>query len=226
MCRLSGPALSNTRQAVNKFPDLKKTLGLYRGLLHLCWKVERNSTLARFESTILPYLNAAYNLARWLTGNTHDAEDVVQESYLRALHSFDRFRPGADGRAWLLKIVRNTCFTWLRQNRPGAIVSQFDEESDAGAEALTPEAVLLEKADSERLHSAVEDLPYEYREVLILREWEGLSYKEIAEIAGIPLGTVMSRLSRSRKELERRLCGTREEARPRPETRFRQEATS
>lgn len=175
--------------------------------------MERNGTLAGFESTILPYLNAAYNLARWLTGNTHDAEDVVQESYLRALHSFDRFRPGGDGRAWLLKIVRNTCFTWLRQNRPGSMISQFDDGTHAAADGLDPEAVLLEKTDSERLHAAVRDLPYEYREVLILREWEGLSYKEIAEITGIPLGTVMSRLSRSRKELEQRLCGARQEAR-------------
>src|SRR6185437_12158818 len=108
-------------------------------------EVERNGTLARFESTVLPYLNAAYNLARWLTGNTHDAEDVVQESYLRALHSFDRFRPGCDGRAWLLKIVRNTCFTWLRQNRPGSMISQFDDGVHAAAGGLNPEAVLLEK---------------------------------------------------------------------------------
>jgi RNA polymerase sigma-70 factor (ECF subfamily) len=100
------------------------------------------------------------------------------------------------------------------------MISQFEDGAHAAAGGLNPEAVLLERTDSERLHAAVNDLPYEYREVLILREWEGLSYKEIAEIAGIPLGTVMSRLSRSRKELERRLCGAREDA------QFRQEATS
>ncbi len=166
-----------------------------------------NNTLEQFESTVLPYLNAAYNLARWLTGNTHDAEDVVQESYLRALHSFGSFRPGCDARAWMLKIVRNTCFTWLRQNRRGSMVSPFDENSHIAVAAFDPETVLLEKVDAKRLHDAVEDLPYEYREVLILREWEGLSYKEIAEITAIPLGTVMSRLSRARIELQRRLCG-------------------
>jgi RNA polymerase sigma factor (sigma-70 family) len=161
----------------------------------------------QFEATVLPYLDDALNLARWLTRNRQDAEDVVQESYLRALRAFDSFRPGCDGRAWLLKIVRNTCFTWLRQNRPGYATAAFDGNSPhaAGGAYPSPEALLMEKIDSKMLHEAIDDVPFEYREVLILRELEGMSYKEIAEIVGVPLGTVMSRLSRGRRELERRL---------------------
>ncbi len=175
----------------------------------------RQTTLEQFESTVMPYLNAAYNLARWLTRNPDDAEDVVQESYLRALHSFANFRTGGDARAWLLAIVRNTCFTWLRQNRPACMVAQFDESiHDAPETYCNPEAVLLEKTDWKLLEDGIAGLPFEYREVLILRELEGLSYKQIAEIAGIPLGTVMSRLARGRRDLQRRLCGASMEARP------------
>lgn len=163
----------------------------------------------------MPYLGAAYNLARWLSRNPHDAEDIVQESYLRALRSFDGFRPGSDGRAWLLRIVRNTCFTWMRKNRPEAIVMPFDEGRYTASDGLQdPEAVLLEKIDSKMLHQAIEDLPYEFRETLILRELEGLSYKQIATVVGAPLGTVMSRLSRARKELQRRLCEAPQETQP------------
>ena len=162
--------------------------------------------LARFEQAVLPHLPAAYNLARWLTRDDHDAEDVVQEAYLRAYRSFDRFRGGADGRAWLLAVVRNTCFTWLKQNRAHELAAPFDEalhspESDTG-----PERRLLQQASADLLREALGELPAEFREVLVLRELEGLSYKEIAAVADVPLGTVMSRLTRARARLQQRLA--------------------
>jgi RNA polymerase sigma-70 factor (ECF subfamily) len=156
-----------------------------------------------FERAFLPHLDAAYNLARWLTGNNHDAEDLAQESYLRALKAFDGFH-GANSRAWLLMIVRNTCYSWFHQNRSRELTIVFEEEihrdeSDAG----NPETLLLEKIDKQLLQEALGKLPLEFREALILRELEGLSYKEIADVAGIPAGTVMSRLARARKHLQR-----------------------
>lgn len=163
--------------------------------------------LASFEHLLLPHLNAAYNLARWLTRSNQDAEDVVQEAYLRALKSFDSFL-GGDGRAWLLTIVRNTCYTWLRQNRANEPDAVFDEEIHSGEDnGSTPETLLLESLDSQSVKQALEELPLEFREVLIMRELEGLSYREIANVAGLPLGTVMSRLARGRKRLHQRLAG-------------------
>jgi len=160
-----------------------------------------------FERTVLPYLSSAYNLARWLTRNEHDAEDIVQEAFLRALRSFDTFTAGRDARAWLLTIVRNCCRTWHRQNRSHETAMEWDVDSQP---ALTtwadPEAVLIMNANSQLIRQAMEQVPFEYREILILRELEELSYKEIAQIVEIPLGTVMSRLSRARKELYVRLC--------------------
>ncbi len=154
-----------------------------------------------FESTVLPHLNAAFNLARWLTKNEQNAEDVVQESYLRALRSFHTFETGRDGKAWLLRIVRNTCYTWLSKHRDQTMLpAEIDLENVLGP-YLDPETVLLEKANSERVHEALSALSLEYREVIALRELEGMSYKEIAQIAGVPIGTVMSRLSRARKEM-------------------------
>jgi RNA polymerase sigma-70 factor (ECF subfamily) len=160
----------------------------------------------RFERAVLPHLGAAYNLARWLTRNNHDAEDVVQEAYLRALQFFDRFH-GTDGRAWLLMIVRNTCYTWLQKNRPREGTTVFDEalHSDP-SETARPEVELLRNADKELLRHALEALPVEFREILVLRELEELSYKEIAQIASLPLGTVMSRLARAREQLRRELA--------------------
>jgi RNA polymerase sigma-70 factor (ECF subfamily) len=158
-----------------------------------------------FELTVLPYLNSAHNLARWLTRNEHDAEDVVQEAFLRAFRSFDTFQPGRDGRAWFLTIVRNTCRTWLRQNRLQETMPLEEESSAAADRCLDPEAILIEKIDSQAVHQAIEELPFDYREIVILRELEGFSYKEIAQIVDIPLGTVMSRLSRARAELYTRL---------------------
>ena len=173
--------------------------------------------LARFEQTVLPHLNAAYNLARWITRNDHDAEDLAQEACLRAFKAFDGFH-AADGRAWLLVIVRNTCYTWLQQNRSRELTTVFDEEihsveSDAG----DPETLLLRSADKRLLQEALEQLPLEFREALILRELEGLSYKEIAEVAGIPVGTVMSRLARARKHLQQCLS---DRMKPEPQLRW------
>jgi len=153
---------------------------------------------------VMPHFDAAYNLARWLARSPHDAEDIVQESYLRAFTFFDSFR-GGDGRAWLFSIVRNTCYTWLRKNRAHDLMTEFDETLHGTADA-NPESLQLRRADAESVRDALEKLPAEFREVLVLREMEGLSYKEIADIAGIAIGTVMSRLSRARKRLHDELA--------------------
>ena len=167
------------------------------------------AALPAFERLLLPHLSAAYNLARWLTGDNQNAEDLVQEAYLRAWKSFDSFT-GSDGRAWLFSIVRNTCYSWLRRNGPGKLDDVFDEEihSDEN-ETLNPETVLLQNQDRQLLREAVEELPLEFREVLIMRELEGLSYREIADAAALPVGTVMSRLARARKRLQMRLSEAR-----------------
>ncbi len=163
--------------------------------------------LGRFERCILPHLDAAYNLARWLTRNAHDAEDVVQEACLRAYQFFGGFR-GADGRAWLLAVVRNTCYTWLERNRPREPLTPFDETKHTGADLPAgPQELAQRGEDRERLRRAIEGLPPEYREVIVLRELEGLSYREIAGITAAPLGTVMSRLARARERLQRGLTG-------------------
>jgi RNA polymerase sigma-70 factor (ECF subfamily) len=167
--------------------------------------VLEKSVVTRFEELALPHMEAAYNLARCLTGNDHDAEDVVQESYLRALKFFAAFR-GENGRPWLLTIVRNTCYTWLRRNRMGEPTADLDEETQlVDTTTVNPEAMLLAAARTESVQRALEELPVEFREIVILRELEGLSYKEIAEIAAIPVGTVMSRLARARARLQKLL---------------------
>jgi RNA polymerase sigma-70 factor (ECF subfamily) len=164
-----------------------------------------DNDLARFEQAIVPHLDAAYNLARWLTGNDHDAADVVQEASLRALQFFGGFR-GDQGRAWLLAIVRNTCFTWLKKQRGHEPALIFDEEMHSPAsETANPQQLLLREEDQQLLLQALEELPAEFREVIVLRELEGLSYKEIADIASIPVGTVMSRLARGRDRLQQLL---------------------
>jgi RNA polymerase sigma factor (sigma-70 family) len=168
-----------------------------------------DSTAQRFDVITTPHLHAAYNLARWLTRNPQDAEDVVQEAYLRAYRFFHTFR-GDSGRAWLLTIVRNTFYSWAQQNRhhaallPLAADTDGDETDDAFC-AEGPEHALLRDADRDLVNRALADLPAEFREVLVLRELEDCSYREIADIAGIPMGTVMSRLSRARKLLKSRL---------------------
>ena len=151
-----------------------------------------------FEQAVLPHLNAAYNLARWLTRNDHDAEDVVQDAYLRALRFFGSFR-GDDARGWLLAIVRNTSYDFLRRHRPQELTDAFDEEIHSVTDdSETPEVVLLRRADQAMVRHALEMLPLPWREIVILREFEGLSYKQIADVAGIKIGTVMSRLARAR----------------------------
>ena len=158
---------------------------------------------SRFEEACLPHLSAAYNLARWLTRDEGDAQDVVQEAYLRALRFFDGFR-GGDARAWLLAIVRNTCYDWLRKNRSGDSSTPFDEELHTPlAQSATPEHSLMRHVDRETLRGALAALPPAFREVIVLRELEGLSYKEIARVADVPIGTVMSRLARARGLLQR-----------------------
>src|SRR5579872_3304845 len=163
---------------------------------------------ALFEHPALPHLNAAYNLARWLTRNGDHAEDLVQEAYLRAFRSFETFQ-GGDGRAWLLTVVRNTCLTWLRKRGDQPIV-EFDEQVHGSAdESPNAESVLLNQAALGSLQDCLEELPLEFREVIVLRELEELSYKEISDIARVPVGTVMSRLARARKKLQQCLAGVR-----------------
>ena len=153
-----------------------------------------------FQRICLPHLDAAYNLARWLLKSEADAQDVVQEAYLRALRFFGTFR-GGDARAWLLTIVRNTAYTWISRNRGAASSSDFDEDQHADP-APAVDIELIRKADSAALRTAMENLPTEFREVVVLRDLEGLSYKEIAEVADLPIGTVMSRLARARSRLK------------------------
>ena len=169
----------------------------------------------RFELLALPHLDAAYNLARWLTGNAADAEDVVQEAYLRAFRYFDAFR-GENMRVWLLAIVRNSFSNWRRDNRsarlvfaPNAPVAEEDSQGTMwGALPRDPETLLLASIDAATLDGLMQRLPSEYREVLVLREQEDLSYREIADVAGVPIGTVMSRLARARSALRRMWLAT------------------
>jgi RNA polymerase sigma-70 factor, ECF subfamily len=159
------------------------------------------SQLARFEQVLLPHLDSAYNLARWLTGNEHDAEDVVQDAYLRAAKFFEHFR-GGDARPWMITIVRRACYDWLARNRCHQIRTVFDEElhSDQGDD-LDPARLALREEDRDMLRRALSELPIEFREMLVLRELEGLSYKEMSAITDLPLGTIMSRLARARERL-------------------------
>ena len=159
-----------------------------------------HNELIAFNDAVLPHMDAAYNLARWLTRNDHDAEDVVQEASLRAFKYWAGLSH-RDSRSWLLAIVRNTFYTWLRQRSPEAPRLFDGELDDVAVDTPNPETVTLREADREVLKSALEDLPVEFREAIVLREMEGLSYKEIADIANVPVGTVMSRLARARKRL-------------------------
>jgi RNA polymerase sigma-70 factor (ECF subfamily) len=165
------------------------------------------TNLPNFEQALVPHLDAAYNLARWLMRNDQDAQDAVQEAYLRAFRFFPGFRDG-DARAWLMKIVRNTCYTFLRANRPLQHAAEFDEILfTPDYHAPNPEEVVLQSDSDTSVRKALETLPTSFREVLILREIEGMSYKEIAEITGMPAGTVMSSLSRARDRLRQALTG-------------------
>jgi len=157
----------------------------------------------RFEQLLLPHLDAAFNLARWLTRSEADAQDVVQEAYLRALRYFASFH-GDDARTWLLRIIRNTCYTWLRQHRNSELAAVFNEEvhTSVAQQEITPETLMLGNADRAMLLEALEQLPVEWRETVILRELEGLAYREIAAVTDSPIGTVMSRLARARTRLQ------------------------
>jgi RNA polymerase sigma-70 factor (ECF subfamily) len=159
-----------------------------------------------FEALMLPHLDAAHNLAKWLLRNEQDTQDVVQEAFLRAFKSFGGFH-GSNSRAWLLTIVRNTSYTLLKKNRVADLTTPFDEEIHAFDDESVSAATILERSeDAELIREAMDELPAEFREILTLRHQEDLSYKEIADIAQIPPGTVMSRLARARVKLKERLA--------------------
>jgi RNA polymerase sigma-70 factor (ECF subfamily) len=173
--------------------------------------VPRRDQVVAFTTAVTPHLRAAYGLARWLLGNDHDAEDVTQDATVRAFRHFDGWN-GTNPRAWLLTIVRRCCYTFLAQTRAGAIGTfdeeQHSDESDTVGRLEGPERAALRADDARLLNQAVADLPVEYREVFVLRELEGLSYREIADVAAVPIGTVMSRLSRARTQLQKALRAT------------------
>jgi RNA polymerase sigma-70 factor (ECF subfamily) len=198
-------------------------LGAIKSALTLSrWRtlaLDKEDLKTRFELLVLPHLDAAYNLARWLLRDEQDAKDVAQEALLRAFKFFDQFR-GTDARPWLLKIVRNTSFTWLQQKRAKNAVSLDDDDEEdqnqiQGAAATSshapestsgdPEELMLAKVDRQVMNAAIERLPIKYKEALLLREFEDLSYKEIAMIAEVPVGTVMSRIGRARAMLTKHL---------------------
>jgi RNA polymerase sigma-70 factor, ECF subfamily len=163
-----------------------------------------------FDQVVMPHLDAAYNLAHWLVRNTHDAEDIVQESYLRAFKFFGGYQ-GGDSRAWVLKIVRNTSYSFLEKNRPAGLAEEFDEKiHTASTERPDTETALLRLLDSRMVREALAELSVTFREVLVLRELEDMSYKEIAEVMGTPIGTVMSGLARGRAQLRERLLRMRD----------------
>ena len=156
-----------------------------------------------FEKTILPHFDAAYNLARWLTGNEHDARDMVPASCLRAFKFFGGFR-GGDARSWLLTIVRNTVYSWLQRRQTREHAFQSEEEMEKFEDvSVNPEQMFARSANIEMVREAIAQLPPEFREAIVLREMENYSYKEIADITGVQIGTVMSRLARGRRQLQR-----------------------
>jgi len=166
--------------------------------------VEPENDHQRFARLVLPHLNDAYSLARWITANRADAEDVVQDASLRAFRAIANVVDG-NSRAWVLTIVRNTAYTWLRKNRPSALVIVDDLEAVESTQGITadldqeaPETALIAKADAASLEAAIAELPPAYRETLMLRDVQGLGYREISQVTGVPIGTVMSRLARGR----------------------------
>ena len=175
--------------------------------------------LRRFEEQISPHLSSAYNLAKWLARSHEDAEDVVRDAFLREFSAFEGYR-GDDAqpqnaKAWLLTIVRNTSMTWLKRNRNAGATLGFEEAlDDLRAPSPDPEEILLISCDREEVRQALEQLPWDFREAIVLRQMEGLSYREISATVGVPLGTVMSRLSRGRDWLRRILFNA--EVNPKP----------
>jgi RNA polymerase sigma-70 factor, ECF subfamily len=167
---------------------------------------DRRTDAESFETLAMPMFNALYNFAHWLTHNREEAEDLVQEAYLKALKGFASFQQGTNFRAWMYRIVRNTFLT-SRSGLSVKMTMPLDREEDAvGPPSDTPEAVLLARADQQMVQSALERLPVQFREVILLCDVEEMSYQEIAEIVGIPIGTVMSRLSRARKSMRELLA--------------------
>jgi RNA polymerase sigma factor (sigma-70 family) len=167
----------------------------------------RENDSVRFCNVVLPHLGDAYTLARWITGNRADAEDVVQDACVRAFRSIQNFA-GGSARAWILTIVRHTAYTWLRKNHPTALVAVEDLEAVENAQtipgnpdAVTPETIFISGTDVARLEAAISALPSPFRETLVLRDVQGLDYREIAAVTGVPIGTVMSRLARGRSRL-------------------------
>src|SRR6267143_2211307 len=224
MYRAQGAVIPGNKSAP---PAVKTAMALVRAIADVCLpagqgadlRTDESSRAKRFERIFTPHLDAAYNYAHWLTRDARNAEDVVQEACLRAFKFLDSFH-GESGRAWLLAIVRNTYYTWLKRNRVEALSVSFDEETMAanGGELADLESSfgsidqVLQQGDAKRLiNDALAQLPEEFREVIVLRELEDLPYKEIAAIAKIPLGTVMSRLSRARKLLLQHLQRARQE---------------
>ena len=169
--------------------------------------VPSDHDISRFEAAVLGHLDSAYNLARWMVRSEHDAQDVVQDAVLRALRYFDGYRDG-DARAWLLAIVRNCCLTWQRRHRGDRVTVPFaDEVAERISDPRETDALAIQRSDRAMLERAVAALPTEFREVIVLREVEGLSYKEISDVVGAPMGTVMSRLARAREKLAGDLKG-------------------
>ncbi|MBN3792044.1 sigma-70 family RNA polymerase sigma factor [Burkholderia sp. Ac-20353] len=178
--------------------------------------MDEQSSVRRFEVLLLPHMHSAYNVARWLARNDQDAQDIVQEAYIRAFRFIDRF-DGNDARAWLLSIVRNVFCTWYRQSRRHAAESLSLDDDDGAPDlcderACSPETLMMRDQDRQRVVSALGRLSVEHREVIVLREIEGLSYKEIASVVGVPIGTVMSRLGRGRRQLAAILTSVGQEA--------------
>jgi len=167
---------------------------------------DRRTDAESFETLAMPMFASLYNFAHWLTHNREEAEDLVQETYFKALKGFVSFQQGTNFRAWMYRILRNTFLT----SRSGLSVKMtvpLDREEDAvGLPADTPEAVLLARADQQMVQAALERLPVHFREVILLSDIEEMSYQDIAEILGIPIGTVMSRLSRARKSMRELLA--------------------
>lgn len=170
----------------------------------------------RFDNLVLPRLEEGFRLSRWLTGNATDAEDVMQEASLRAWRAIDS-APDANGRAWFLTVVRNTCYSWLKRHKPRVLVFSEDLEHEdriafenggaLGSPMANPETTLIARDEARSLAGAIDALPMPMREALVLREYHGLSYREIASIGGVPVGTVMSRLARGRRQVLQMMGG-------------------
>ncbi len=170
----------------------------------------RNPSISEFEELAIPLTNSAYNLARWLVQSDHDAEDLVQETYLKAFRSFRSFQLGTNFRAWLYRILRNTFLSSRNRSSAGSLVSldSDEEKSDLAVENETPETILMKHVASEQVQRVIDELPHVYREALLLCDVEKMSYREISEILSIPIGTVMSRLARGRQAIRKSLRGT------------------